>query len=112
GLRGTRAAGRANQRGPVARDRAGDRGVGGYHRERPALRSADGRSGSLIAETYFPARTREATLMYLRPASWAWSTASPSFSSSRTLASLISIGRLIPATTSTEPPFMQESARF
>jgi hypothetical protein len=25
---------------------------------------------------------------------------------------LISIGRLMPATTSTEPPFMQESARF
>ena len=50
--------------------------------------------------------------MYLRPASWAWDTASDSGSSSRTLASLISMGRLMPATTSTEPPFMQERARF
>src|SRR5215207_217728 len=61
---------------------------------------------------HLPARTREATLMYLRPASWACSTASPKPSSSRTLASLISMGRLIPATTSTEPPFMHEIARF
>ena len=36
----------------------------------------------------------------------------PGASSSRTLASLISIGRLMPATTSTELPFMQDSARF
>ena len=60
----------------------------------------------------FPASTRDATLMYLRPASWAWRTACPKGSSSRTLASLISIGRLMPATTSTEPPFMHDKARF
>src|SRR5215207_5074401 len=61
---------------------------------------------------HFPASTRDATLMYLRPASWAWRTACPKGSSSRTLASLISIGRLMPATTSTEPPFMHDRARF
>src|SRR5439155_15637247 len=57
------------------------------------LRSGRGR--------HFPARTRLATVMYLRPASWAWATASASGESHRTLASLTSIGRLIPANTST-----------
>src|SRR3954447_9938512 len=61
---------------------------------------------------HLPARTRDATLMYLRPASWACSTASPKPSSSRTLASLISMGRLMPATPSPAPPFMHEIARF
>ena len=50
--------------------------------------------------------------MYLRPASWACITASPRLSQSRTLASLISMGRLIPATTSTWRPVMQDKARF
>ena len=43
----------------------------------------------------------EATLMYLRPASWAPCTARSRASVWRTLASLISIGRLTPAMTST-----------
>src|SRR6516165_12323587 len=42
----------------------------------------------------------EATLMYLRPASWAPSTVCSRLSLCRRLASLISIGRLTPATTS------------
>src|SRR5690625_117045 len=45
----------------------------------------------------------EATLMYLRPASCACNTAFDSRSRSRSWASLISIGRLIPAMTSTRP---------
>src|ERR1051326_8957355 len=54
----------------------------------------------------------EATLMYLRPASWAPSTARSSFSFWRRLASLISIGRLTPAMTSTLPRSMTEIARL
>src|SRR6516225_9205935 len=50
--------------------------------------------------------------MYLRPASLAQSTASASALSPRTLASLISIGRLMPAITSTSRPFMAEMARL
>src|SRR6476646_12209419 len=41
-----------------------------------------------IHRAHFPVRTRDAILMYLRPASWACDTASSSPSSSRTLASL------------------------
>src|SRR5262249_60439734 len=65
----------------------------GIRLRRAVLRS--GRGGHL------PASTRLATVMYLRPASWAWATASPSEEALRTLASLTSIGRLIPASTST-----------
>src|SRR5204863_7546412 len=54
----------------------------------------------------------EATLMYLRPASWAPSTARSSFSFWRRLANLISIGRLTPAMTSTLPRSMTEIARL
>src|ERR1700686_3315864 len=49
------------------------------------------------------ARSCEATLMYLRPASCAPSTARSSVAFWRRLARLISIGRLIPAMTSTLP---------
>src|SRR5947207_2805757 len=54
----------------------------------------------------------EATLMYLRPASCAPRTARSSFSFCRRLASLISIGRLMPAMTSILPRSMTEIARF
>src|SRR5262249_60661768 len=57
-----------------------------------------GHAGGLA---HFPVRTRLAMVMYLRPESWAAATASVSGHSSRTLASLTSIGRLIPARTST-----------
>src|SRR5262245_15887134 len=53
-----------------------------------------------------------ATLIYLRPASWALTTASTRPSVSRTLASLISIGRLTPAMISTRPLSMIEIARL
>src|SRR5262245_30672052 len=58
------------------------------------------------------ARSCEATLMYLRPASCAPSTARSSFSFWRRLASLISIGRLMPAMTSILPRSMTEIARL
>src|SRR5579862_924990 len=54
----------------------------------------------------------EATLMYLRPASCAPSTARSSVSLWRRLASLISIGRLTPAMTSTLPRSITEIARL
>src|SRR5207302_6961138 len=54
----------------------------------------------------------EATLMYLRPASWAPSTVRSRLSVWRKLASLISIGRLTPAMTSILPRSMTEIARF
>src|SRR5436190_18854267 len=61
---------------------------------------------------HLPARTRLAMVTYLRPASWAMAIASGSERSSRTLASLTSIGRLIPASTSTFGRLMQEIARL
>ena len=61
---------------------------------------------------HLPARTRLAMVTYLRPASWAIAMASGSERSSRTLASLTSIGRLIPASTSTFGRLMQEIARL
>src|SRR6266566_3668105 len=61
---------------------------------------------------HLPASTRLATVMYLRPASWAWATASASGLSHRTLASLTSIGRLIPANTSTRGWFITEIDRL
>src|SRR4051794_33633850 len=61
---------------------------------------------------HLPARTRLAIVTYLRPASWAMAMASGSERSSRTLASLTSMGRLIPASTSTFGRLMQEIARL
>src|SRR6476661_4150913 len=61
---------------------------------------------------HFPASTRLAMVTYLRPASWAMAMASGSDRSSRTLASLTSMGRLMPASTSTFGRLMQEIARF
>src|SRR3984893_18581790 len=61
---------------------------------------------------HLPASTRLATVMYLRPASCAWATASASGDSSRTLASLTSMGRLMPASTSTLGRFITEIERF
>src|SRR5215510_12367190 len=48
---------------------------------------------------HLPLRTRLAMVMYLRPESWAAATASVKGHSSRTLASLTSMGRLMPART-------------
>src|SRR5215470_17248383 len=61
---------------------------------------------------HFPFSTRLATVMYLRPASCAASTASCSGHSSRTLASLTSIGKFMPASTSTCGRLITEMARF
>src|ERR1700674_252323 len=61
---------------------------------------------------HFPASTRLAMVMYLRPASCAWTTASASGLSSRTLASFTSMGRLRPARTSTIGRFITEIERF
>src|SRR5499427_8375532 len=61
---------------------------------------------------HFPARTRLAIVTYLRPASWAIAIASGSERSSRTLASFTSMGRLIPASTSTFGLLIHEIARF
>src|SRR5271166_1730194 len=69
-----------------------------------------GRFGS--RSSHFPASTRLAMVMYLRPASWAKATASGNGQSSRTFASFTSIGRLIPASTSTLGRLITEIARF
>src|SRR5215470_9574834 len=61
---------------------------------------------------HLPFNTRLAMVTYLRPASCAASTASCSGHSSRTLASLTSIGRLMPASTSTCGRLITEMARF
>src|SRR6516164_3268403 len=61
---------------------------------------------------HLPARTLLAIVTYLRPASWAIAIASGSDRSSRTLASLTSMGRLMPASTSTLGRLMQEIARL
>src|ERR1700676_3439916 len=61
---------------------------------------------------HLPARTRLAMVTYLRPASWAMAMASGSDRSSRTLASFTSMGRLIPASTSTFGRLMAEIARL
>src|SRR3954466_5890379 len=66
--------------------------------------------GGLVA--HLPARTRLAMVTYLRPASWAMAMASGSERSSRTLANLTSMGRLMPASTSTFGRLMQEIARL
>src|SRR5262249_41525265 len=59
-----------------------------------------------------PDSTWLATLMYLRPASLAAFTASARVASPRTLASLISIGRLMPASTSAPVSAITEIARL
>src|SRR5208282_4929736 len=61
---------------------------------------------------HLPVSTRLAMVTYFRPASWAAATASASGHSSRTLASLTSIGRLMPARTSTFGRLITEMARF
>src|SRR5579883_827413 len=70
------------------------------------------RCGRVRGHFTSPARSWEATLMYLRPASRAEATASASFSVLRTLASLISIGRFMPAMTSIFARSIIEIARF
>src|SRR5262249_18493284 len=61
---------------------------------------------------HLPASTRLAMVTYLRPASWAIAIASGSERSSRTLASFTSMGRLMPASTSTFGRLMQDIARL
>src|ERR1700744_1538906 len=68
--------------------------------------------GRRVVFAHLPARTRLAMVTYLRPASCAIEIASGSERSSRTLASLTSIGRLMPASTSTFGRLMQEIARL
>src|SRR6476469_10251376 len=66
----------------------------------------------VFSPAHFPASTRLAMVTYLRPAAWAAATASSSGHSSRTLASLTSIGMLMPAITSTFGRPMHEMARL
>src|SRR5579883_1224419 len=61
---------------------------------------------------HLPASTRLAMVTYLRPASCAMAIASGSDRSSRTLASLTSMGRLMPASTSTFGRLMQEIVKL
>src|SRR5689334_5992397 len=68
--------------------------------------------GRRVLIAHLPASTRLAMVTYFRPASWAMAMASGSDRSSRTLASLTSMGRLIPASTSTFGRLMQEIARL
>src|SRR5204862_6184856 len=68
--------------------------------------------GRRVVVAHLPASTRLAMVTYLRPASWAMAIASGSERSSRTLASLTSMGRLMPASTSTFGRLMQEIARL
>src|SRR5207302_10839777 len=72
--------------------------------------------GTFVGETarfsHFPASTRLAIVMYLRPDSCAAATASGSGLSPRTFASLTSIGRLMPARTSTLRLLITEIAKF
>src|SRR6478735_1785189 len=65
-----------------------------------------------VVVAHLPASTRLAMVTYLRPASWAMAIASGSERSSRTFASLTSMGRLMPASTSTLGRLMQEMARL
>src|SRR5208282_5887127 len=79
----------------------------------PGFRGAGrGRAGGRLAHYLTSASNCDATLMYLRPASWAPRTAAARLSLSRRLASLISIGRLTPAMTSTFALSMIEMARL
>src|ERR1035441_3422873 len=66
----------------------------------------------LSGTVHLPVSTRLAIVQYLRPASWAADPACSSGQVSRTLASLISIGRLMPASTSTLGLLITEIARL
>src|SRR5262249_60108256 len=79
-----------------------------------ALESADASVRALrrrVAHEASLARMREAMVMYLRPASWAMRTAS-AIGRLRTEASLTSIGKLTPASTSMRACSMMEMARL
>src|SRR4029453_15723599 len=80
------------------------RGVGGAIAERGVLHAP--------SLAHLPERTGLAMVMCLRPESWAAAAALVSGHSSRTLASLTSIGRLIPARTSTLGRPITEIARL
>src|SRR5262249_8990677 len=72
----------------------------------------DGRVVHCRAWAHLPLRTRLAMVQYFRPASCAAATASCSEQISRIFASLMSIGRLIPASTSTLGWLITEMARL
>src|SRR5262249_56012608 len=82
--------------------------------DRRAVRARRDGGGLAVAVglAHLPLRTRLAMVMYLRPESWAAATASVSGHSPRTLASLTSMGRLMPARTSTLGRPITEIARF
>src|SRR5690606_36551607 len=61
---------------------------------------------------HFPVKSWLATLMYLRPATWASSSAVAMSPVLRTLESLMSIGRFMPAMTSTRPDSITQTARL
>src|SRR3569623_1473009 len=69
-------------------------------------------SGCVGAVGHLPGRTRLAIVQYLRPAACAAATAASRGQGSRTLASLMSMGRLMPASTSTLGWLITEMARF
>src|SRR5690606_15050201 len=76
-----------------------------------AVADVGGRRGAAGDVAHFsPCSTQLATEMYLRPASWAWATQACNGSRPRTLASLISIGRLRPAMTSAPVSSITEMA--
>src|SRR6476659_4953716 len=73
----------------------------------------DARDGARTGgRVHFPASTRLATVMYFLPASCAAATDLSSGYSARTFASFTSIGRLMPATTSTFGRFITEIDRL
>src|SRR5258708_14427885 len=80
-------------------------------RKRPPQRADGGVGRGRLAHEASLARMREATVMYLRPASWAIRTAS-AIGRLRTDASFTSIGRLTPASTSMRACSMIEMARL
>src|SRR5580692_5199298 len=82
---------------------------GALAQRRRIARALIGAGRSLV---HLPLSTRLAMVTYLRPASWAAATASASGHSSRTFASLTSIGRLMPASTSTLGRLITEMARL
>src|SRR5690606_20482079 len=88
-------------------------------RRRPGMQAAlvddvefAGGMGGHVAYAYLPLRTRLATLIYLRPASDASTSALSMSFSPRTPASLMSIGRFTPAMTSVRPLSMTEIERL
>src|ERR1700746_3822303 len=89
----------------VANDESANHGILGILRLGHA-------GAALPGGVHLPVSTRLAMVTYLRPASCAAATASASGHSSRTLASFTSMGRLIPASTSTLGRLMTEIAKF